>query len=111
MVSDEKPFSAHPVLNLVILHLGSPRRLTPISTHAQRRHEIVTRLKVVLTWDYMTVRMIHLMILHSVAAFWMMMGILLRRRLRHNHQTDRALAPMHILHHRMPIVNRRILRF
>jgi hypothetical protein len=34
MVSDEKPFNACPVLNMVILHLCGPRQLTPILTRA-----------------------------------------------------------------------------
>jgi hypothetical protein len=105
-------FNARPALNMVILHLGGPPRLTPISTRAtmiRRRHEIVARLKMVLTWDYMTVRTMHLMSLHSVVALWMMVGILLRRRLPRSRQTDRAPAPMHVLHRKMPIVNRRIL--
>jgi hypothetical protein len=57
----------------------------------------------------MTVWMMHLMILCSVAAFWMTMGTFSRRRLQHSHQNNRAPALMHVLHHRMPIVNCRIL--
>jgi hypothetical protein len=29
--------------------------------------------------------------------------------LRHSHQIDSAPVPMHLLHHRMPVINRRIL--
>jgi hypothetical protein len=76
----------------------------------RKRHEIVARLKVILTWDYVAVQMMHLMILSSVAAFWMTMRILLRRRLLHSHQTDRTPAPMKVLHHRTSVVNCRILR-
>jgi hypothetical protein len=95
MVSDEKPFQRRPMLNTVILHLGGPRRLTPISTRAtmtRRRHEIVARLKMVLTWDYMTVWTMHLMSLSSVVALWTMMGIFLRRRLPHSQPPDRSGA-------------------
>jgi hypothetical protein len=90
------------VLNMVILHLCGPRQLTPILTRAtviRRWHKIVTQLKMVLTWDYMTVRTMHLMNLHSVVALWMMVGILLRRRLPHSRQTDRA--PARAVNHRM----------
>jgi hypothetical protein len=105
-------FNARPALNMVILRLGGPRRLTQISTRAtmiRRRHEIVARLKMVLAWDYMTVRTLHLTSLRSVVALWMTVGILLRRRLPRSRQTDRAPAPMPVLHHSTPVVNHRML--
>jgi hypothetical protein len=57
----------------------------------------------------MTVQMMHLMSLRSGVALWMMVGILLRRRLLHNRQTDWAPVRMPILHHSTPVVNHRML--
>jgi hypothetical protein len=105
-------FNARLALNMVILRLGGPLRLTPISTRAtiiRRRHEIVARLKMVLAWDYMTVRTMHLTSLRPVVALWTMVGILLRRRLPRSRQTDQAPVPMPVLHHSTPVVNHRIL--
>jgi hypothetical protein len=50
-----------------------------------------------------------MVILSLVAVLSMLMGILLRLRLPRSHQTGRVMLPMHILHHRMPVVSHRIL--